>query len=200
MVTPRDLMGGQELNLAEVNANTLRGSDGPGLPEIRAWALGVLKDIKDTFTTIYILGSWYGNLSRMVASDPDIGYDRIINVDQDRKVLQIGAEITEKLGYGFIESMCKDANRLNYSMLDSDGLVINQCCTDIRGDGWFKNIPAGSMVLLTGRNNIPDAVNQFKGTGHLAEAYPLSSILYAGKKRFSDPETDYEGYLLIGVK
>lgn len=184
----------------EVNANTIRGSEGPGLPEFRSWSLDVLKKIKNKFDTIYILGSWYGNLSLMIAEDSDIGYDRIFNVETDKSVLETGAEIAEKLGHDFIEPMHKDANKLDYRMLGENGLVINQSCTDIDGDQWFKNIPDGTMVLLTGRNNNPKAIKQFTSAGDLAETFPLNKILYAGKKEFTDPETDYDGYLLIGIK
>lgn len=192
-----DLQENYELN--EVNANTIQGSEGPGLPQFRNWSLDELKKIKNKFDTIYILGSWYGNLSLMIADD-DIGYDRIINVEVDKSVLETGSEIAEKLGYQFIESMHKDANKLDYRMLGDDGLVINQSCTDIAGDGWFKNIPDNTMVLLTGRNNNPKAIKQFSSAGDLAETFPLSKILYAGKKGFTDPETEYDGYLLIGIK
>lgn len=195
-----DLSTESQLDLTEVNANTLQGSEGPGLPQFRKWSLEELKKIKDKFDTIYILGSWYGNLSLMIADDSDIGYDRIFNVEADKSVLETGAEIAEKLGYDFIEPMYKNANKLDYRMLGDDGLVINQSCTDIDGDQWFKNIPEGTMVLLTGRNNNPKAIKQFTGVGDLAETFPLTKILYAGKKKFTDPETDYDGYLLIGIK
>lgn len=195
-----DLTTEAQSDLTEVNANTLQGSEGPGLPEFRRWSLEELKKIKNKFDTIYILGSWYGNLSLMIADDPDIGYDRIFNVESDKSVLKTGAEIAEKLGYDFIEPMLKDANKLDYRMLGDNGLVINQSCTDIDGDGWFKNIPRGTMVLLTGRNNNPKAIKQFTGVGNLAETFILNKILYAGKKQFTDPETDYNGYLLIGIK
>lgn len=186
--------------ITEVNANTLAGSEGPGLPEFRAWSLDVLKTIKNKFDTIYILGSWYGNMSWLLAEDPDIGYDRIFNVEIDKKSSNIGDEITKKLKFASIEPMIKNANDLNYHMLEDNGLVINQSCTDIKGNQWFKNIPKNTMVLLTGRNNNPKAINQFTSVGDLAEYYPLSKILYANKKNFVDPETKYEGYLLIGIK
>lgn len=186
--------------LSEVNANTLKGSEGPGLPEFRAWALTTLKKYKSKFDTIYIIGSWYGNLSLMIADDDDISYDRIINVELDKKTLKIGDEIRQKLGYEFIEPMYKDANDLDYRLLDSDGLVINQCCIEMEHDQWFKNIPKDTMVLLTARNNAPDAVAKFNSVTDLAEKYPLSKILFADKKQFVDPETDFSGYMLIGRK
>ena len=184
----------------EVNPNTLKGSEGPGLPEFRRWALDTLKKYQSKFDSIYIIGSWYGNLSLMIADDDDIGYDRIINVELDKKTLDIGAEIADKLGHKFIEPMYKDANTLDYRLLGKDGLVINQCLIEMEHDRWYENIPEGTMVLLTARNNARGAVNDYHSAGEIAERYPMSKILFAGKKDFTDPETDYEGYMMIGIK
>ena len=104
------------------------------------------------------------------------------------------------LGYKFIEPMYKDANDLDYRLLGPNGLVINQSCTNIEGTDWFTNIPSGTMVAVTARNNDLDAVNQFESIYNLSEKYPLSKILYANKKEFQDPETQYDCYLLIGIK
>ena len=195
-----ELTARRTVGINEVNSNTLSGSEGPGLPEFRSWSLQELKKIKSNFDTIYILGSWYGNLGLMIADDDDISYDRIINVEADKNVLDTGDEIAQKLGYEFIEPMHRDANKLDYNLLGKNGLVINQSCTDIDGDEWFSNIPNNAMVLLTGRNNNPKAINQYSGLLNLAESFPLSKILYANKKSFTDPETEYDGYLLIGIK
>lgn len=187
-------------SLTEVNSNTHSGSNGPGLPQFREWALTELKKIKTKFDSIYILGSWYGNLSLMIADDDDIGYDRIFNVELDKEALKTGNEIAKKLGYDFIESMHKDVNELDYRMIGSDGLVINQSCVDIENDQWFENIPSGTMVLLTARNNNPNAVNQFTSLTDMIDRYPLKKVLFAGKKQFEDPETEYQGFMLIGIK
>jgi hypothetical protein len=136
----------------------------------------------------------------MIQKDDDIGFDRIINVDTDKEAIETGSEIIEKLGYDFIESMYKDANQLDYRQLGPDGLVINSSCNNINNDGWFDNIPAGTLVALSGRNNDPKSINNFESMYDLAETYPLSKILYAGKQNFTDPETDYDCYLLIGLK
>lgn len=186
--------------LTEVNPNTLKGSEGPGLNECRQYLLDKLKEIKTDFDTIYILGSWYGNLSMMIEKDEDISFDRIINVELDNIALTTGQEIIDQLGYEFIEPMHKDANELDYRQLGTNGLVINQSCTNIKGDDWFKNIPEGTMVALTARNNDEKATNQFDSVYDLVERYPLTNILYAGKNDFSDPETPFECYLVIGTK
>ena len=187
-------------DLTEVNPNTLQGSEGPGLNECRQYLLDKLKEITTDFDTIYILGSWYGNLSMMIEKDNDINFDRIINVETDKEALETGQEVINKLGYQFIEPMLKDANELDYRQLGKKGLVINQSCTNIEGNDWFTNIPKGTIVALTARNNDDKATNQFNSVYDLVERYPLDNILYAGKSNFEDPETPYDCYLVIGTK
>lgn len=184
----------------EVNPDTLAGSEGPGLHESRLFVLDKLKDIQNKFDTIYILGSWYGNLSIMIEQDTDIGYDKIINVDIDKEKILTSEKIIKNLGYDFIEFMNVDANELDYRQLGQNGLVIGQSCNNIENDEWFNNIPEGTMVALTARNNDSKAVNQFDSTFDLAERYTLKNILYAGKDTFTDPETSYETYVIIGIK
>ena len=187
-------------NLVEVNPNTLEGSEGPGLPECRQFVLEQLKKIKTNFDTIYILGSWYGNLSMMIENDDDFSFDRIINVESDEEVLNTGQAVINKLGYEFIHGMLKNANTLTYQELGNDGLVINTSCNNIKGDEWFSNIPDGTLCVFSARNNDEGAINKFNSTIELVEKYPLSKILFAGKKEFEDPETKYEYYLVIGKK
>lgn len=187
-------------NLNEVNPNTLQGSEGPGLNECRQYLLKHLKKIKTDFDTIYILGSWYGNLSMMIENDDDISFDRIINVELDENALSAGQEIIEKLGYEFIYPMHKDANLLTYQELGDNGLVINTSCNNIEGEEWFNNIPEGTTCLFTARNNDDGAINTFNSTFDLVEKYPLKEILFAGKNKFEDPQTKYDYYLVIGIK
>jgi pyrimidine deaminase RibD-like protein len=187
-------------SLLEVNPNTLSGSEGPGLNECRTYLLEQLKKIKTEFDTIYILGSWYGNLSMMIENDNDFNFDRIINVESDKEALETGQEVIDKLNYKFIYGMYKDANTLTYQELGNNGLVINTSCNNIDGTDWFANIPDNTMCILSARNNDEGAINKFNSTIDLLEKYPLNNILYAGKKEFMDPETKYDYYLVIGTK
>lgn len=186
--------------LFEVNPDTVQGSEGPGLNENREYLIEKLKEIKQNFNTIYILGSWYGNLSILIDKDTDIGYDKIINVENDKEKVETSEKIIKNLGHEYIDFMYKDANDLDYRQLGKNGLVINTSCNNIQGSRWFDRIPEGTMVVLSARNNDSKAPQQFESVYELAEAYPLSTILYAGKREFRDPETEYDYYLLIGKK
>jgi SAM-dependent methyltransferase len=168
----------------------LQGSFESGLILNKLWLIHELKKIQDQFSTIYILGSWYGNMSILLAKN-NIQYDHIVNVDRDTSVVRKAQRIARILNIDDrIEPMIKDANRLDYRQLDQDGLVINTSCHDMANQGWFDRIPAGVLVALQSRDDVDHDLDQ----------YDLSETLYQGSRSARDPETDYQSLLRIGVK
>ena len=148
--------------------------------------------------TIYVLGSWYGNLGVLLALDPVIRYKQLINVETDPDFLQASERIHDRLGMDNTEYMLKDANDLDYQQLGRDGVVINTSLTDMPGQAWFDNIPAGTLVVLQSRDNDPG--NAAHSTQDIIDLYPLSEIIYDGELQLKDPETEYTRYMVIGIK
>jgi hypothetical protein len=178
------------MRLVEFSPLTLRGSFESGLILNKLWLIHELKKIQDQFSTIYILGSWYGNMSILLAKS-QIQYDHIVNVDSDPQVVRGSQRIARAMGLDDrIEPMVQDANRLDYRQLDEDGLVINTSCHDMENLGWFDHIPDGVMVALQSRDDVD----------HDLSDYDLSRTLYQGTRSAEDPETDYRSVLRIGVK
>ena len=178
------------MKLLEFSPLTLRGSFESGLILNKLWLLHQLQKIQNQFSTIYILGSWYGNMSILLAKG-NIQYDHIVNVDQNPRVVRGAQRIARILHIDDrIEPMVKDANRLDYRQLDPDGLVINTSCHDMQNHGWFDHIPDGVLVALQSRDDVDHDLDQ----------YDLSSTLYQGQRSAQDPETRYTSVLLIGVK
>jgi len=178
------------MKLLEFSPPTLQGSFESGLILNKLWLIHELKKIQDQFSTIYILGSWYGNMSILLAKS-DIQYDHIVNVDKDPKVVRGSQRITRILDIDDrIEPMVKDANELDYRQLDEDGLVINTSCHDMANRGWFDHIPSGVLVALQSRDDVDHDLDQ----------YDLSRVLYQGTRKARDPETRYTSVLRIGVK
>ena len=176
--------------LKEFTPDTLAGSFDRGLIFNKLWLIHELARIKDSFSTIYILGSWYGNLSLLLAKS-NINYDHIVNVDTDADRVRQGQAMARQMHVADrIEPMVKDANRLNYMQLDKNGLVINCSVHDMENLGWFDNIPSGVMVVLQSRTDVD----------HDFDSYPLQNILYDGDHEFVDPETEYTSLLRIGIK
>ena len=177
------------MRLVEFSPLTLNGSFESGLIFNKLWLIHELRKIKDQFSTIYILGSWYGNMSIML-SRSDIDYDHVVNVDQDAAVTRQAKRIGGMLGLDHVTYWAKDANQLDYRQLDRDGLVINTSCHDMENRGWFDHIPAGVLVALQSRDDVDDDLHSYK----------LSKILYQGRRRAQDPETEYVSILRIGIK
>ena len=178
------------MRLREFTPDTLAGSFDRGLIFNKLWLIHELATIKDTFSTIYILGSWYGNLSILLARS-DIDYKHIVNVDTDAKRVRQGQAIAKQMHVADrIEPMVADANELDYRQLDSNGLVVNCSIHDMPNSGWFDHIPRGVMVALQSRTDIDHNIN----------SYALKTILYDGTKQLADPETEYTSLLRIGIR
>lgn len=188
------------MRIREVSPDTVAGSWSDDLVLSKLWLIRKLKGINHRFGTVYILGSWYGNLSLLML-DKHLEFDKLINVDINAKALDSGDRMADKLGLsGKITSMRKDANELDYRQISDGGLVINTSCNNISGMDWFNSIPDGTVVALQGRDNDPGAVNVFDDSHSLASMYECSRVLYDGHIALEDPETGYTRYMLIGIK
>ena len=178
------------MKLLEFSPLTLSGSFHRGLVFNKLWLIHELEKIQNSFSTIYILGSWYGNMSILLAKS-SIEFDHIVNVDADRQAVATGYKIAKLMNVDDkIEPMVKDANELDYRQLDSQGLVINTSCHDMSNQGWFDNIPRGIIVALQSRDDVDDDLTGYK----------LSRTLFEGTKQLRDPETKYTSILKIGIK
>lgn len=184
--------------LTESSGYSLAGSFTRDLIASKVWLLHELARIAPRVGTIYVLGSWYGNLGVLLALDPVIKYKWLINVETNSKFLQASKRIHDHLGMGNTEYMLKDANNLDYRQLGDNGVVINTSLTDMQGQGWFDNIPAGTLVAMQSRDHDPG--NAAYSTQDIIDRFPLSEIIYDGELDLEDPETEYTRYMVIGVK
>ena len=185
-------------NLDESSGYSLAGSFTHDLIASKVWLLTELARIAPQVGTVYVLGSWYGNLGVLLALDPVIKYKKLINVEADKKFLQASKRIHNHLGMGNTEYMLADANTLDYRQLGPDGVVINTSLTDMPGQAWFDRIPAGTLVVMQSRDHDPG--NAAQSTQDIVDRYPLSEIIYDGQIELEDPETVYTRYMVIGVK
>lgn len=188
--------------LAEVNANTLEGSSSPNLNLERFWAISALGQLQDRFGTIYVLGSWYGNVSLLLFMMKHyLRFDRIINDDIDEQALQTGHRRLQQLGLASqVSSLHQDANQLAYDELGRNGLVMNLSCHNISGMDWFRHIPRGTWVVLQARDRDPGAVNRYSSFAEFDQAYPLEQEFYTGVLPLDDPDGAYRQYMKIGTR
>lgn len=184
--------------LDESSGYTLAGSMTRDLTASKVWLLSELEHIQKQFSTMYVLGSWYGNLALYMKLQPRIEVDKIILVEKNQEFLNVSKQILDRAGADNVEYMLKDSNKLNYQQLGDSGVVVNTSLTDMPGRAWFLNIPPGTLVAMQARDNDPN--RSFNNTRDIVERFPLNEIIYHGTMRLRDPETEYTRYMVIGRK
>ena len=73
--------------LEESSGYSLKGSFTHDLTTSKVWLIQELAKIKPSITTLYILGSWYGNLALYMTLDPEVRVKKFINVETDQDML-----------------------------------------------------------------------------------------------------------------
>lgn len=182
----------------ESSGYSLQGSFTRDLTASKVWLMTELARIKPTITTLYILGSWYGNLALYMTLDPVVKVKKFINVETDQNMLNQSQRMMNHIGASNVEYMFKDANDLDYRQLGMDGAVVNTSLTDMDGSKWFRNIPDGTLVAMQARDHDPGY--QYHSTDDILRKFPLSQVMYQGSLKLQDPETKYRRFMVIGRK
>ena len=185
-------------NLDESSGYSLRGSFTRDLTASKVWLLQELARVAPKISTMYVLGSWYGNLSLYQTLQPTVDVDQIINVEKNINMLDTSQAILDLAGAQNVKYMLADANDLDYRQLGKHGVVVNTSLTDMPKRAWFLNIPSGTVVVMQGRDQDPN--RNFESTKDIVDRFPLSQVLYHGNMPLRDPETEYTRYMVIGVK
>ena len=185
-------------NLDESSGYSLAGSFTRDLIASKVWLLNKLEQIQHHYSTMYILGSWYGNLAVFMTLQPTIEVDQIINVEINTEMLDTSQSILDHVGAKNVKYMFADANDLDYRQLGPDGVVINTSLTEMPEHEWFDHIPVGTLIAMQARNQDPGV--KFNSAKDIQNRYPLSQVLYHGNMQLRDPETEYQRYMIIGVK
>ena len=185
-------------SLDESSGYSLAGSLTRDLTASKVWLLSELEQIQKDFSTIYVLGSWYGNLALYMTLEGRIQADKVVLVEKDKNFLSASKRLLDLAGADNIEYMLKDSNKVDYRQLGDRGCVINTSLTDMQGRSWFLNIPDGTLVVMQGRDHDPN--RNVSSTQDIVDRFPLSQVLYHGRMGLRDPETEYTRYMVIGRK
>ncbi len=184
--------------ITESSGYSLQGSFTHDLTTSKVWLMQELARIQPRMGTVYVLGSWFGNISLYMHLLPLLKTSKIINVERDRNMLAQSRRMLAHIGADNVEHMLADANDLDYRQLGPDGVVINTSLTDMPGRAWFDNIPVGTTVVMQARDHDPG--RQFHSTQDILDRYPLTNVEYQGKIELRDPETEYNRFMVIGTK
>lgn len=181
----------------EASPDTLEGSFTDDLVTSKKWLANKLKQgYKDRcLRTIYILGSWYGNLA-LFLQKAELVFDNIVLIDKDANVLMKSEKLLRPAfdpgKLIFIDTDAKDV------IYDKPGIVINTSINDMNID-WYDNVPKGMRVVIQGRDSVAGPT-RIADMEQFTDMFPMSKTEYLGKKELSDPETEYTRYMKIGRK
>ena len=186
------------MRIFEVSQNNLKDSFSKDLVKSKTWLAEELAKIRTDFKNVYILGSWYGNLSLILFQEHKIKFQHLYNVDVNEESLMQGEELAMNLGVAQdIDIVHKNANDVVYL---APSLIINTSVNNIENAGWFENIPLGTLVVMQSRNKDPGGVNRYNSAAELAANYPLSKVLYCDKLRLQEKQGSYARFMVIGIK
>jgi precorrin-6B methylase 2 len=185
-------------DLTESSGYSLRGSFTHDLTTSKVWLLQELARIEPRVGTVYVLGSWFGNISLYLHLMLLLDHGAIINVERDKNMLAQSQRMLDHIGAQDVEHMLADANDIDYRQLGPNGVVINTSLTDMPGRAWFDNIPAGTRVVMQARDHDPG--RQFHSIKDILNRYPLTTVEYQGKLKLQDPETEYTRFMVIGTR
>ena len=184
--------------LEEESPNTLEGSFTNDLIISKQWLCDILKKgLKDhNAQTIYILGSWYGNLA-LFLKEAGINFDKLVLVDIDEKVLKFSEELLRPFfDVGQLVFLNVDACDIIY---DHPGIVINTSVNDMSTD-WYKKVPKNILTIVQGRDSVSSSYTKISDMKQFVDMFPMSKTYYTGKKVLTDPKIDYSRYMKIGLK
>lgn len=182
----------------EESPDTVKGSFTDDLVLSKIWLAKTLKKIlgDSCARTIYILGSWYGNLA-FILDYEKIVFDKIVLVEIDEQSLGISEKGLRKIFEpGKLVFLHTDAKDMIY---DDIGIVINTSINDMPTD-WYENVPNGMPVIVQGRDNLGTVDTMIADMEQFDDMFPMSKVSYLGKKELHDPEKEYTRYMKIGVK
>lgn len=185
-------------DLTESSGYSLQGSFTHDLTTSKVWLMQELARIQPNISTMYSLGSWFGNLSLYIHLLPLLDVGKIINVERDAAMLRQSQRMLDHVGADSVAHMLADANDLDYRQLGPDGVVVNTSLTDMPGREWFDRIPNGTRVVMQARNQDPG--EQFHSARDILDKFPLTTVEYQGKLDLQDPETKYSRFMVIGQK
>ncbi len=182
----------------EASPDTLEGSFTDDLVNSKLWLCDKLKQgLKGKCArTIYILGSWYGNLAMLLQKE-GITFDDIVLIDNDENVLRTSQSVLKPFFKpGKLVFLNTDAKDVIY---DKPGIIINTSVNDM-DTSWYDNVPEGRRVIIQGRDQVSKAVNKIADMNQFDDMFPMTKVNYLGSRDYNDPETDYTRYMKIGTK
>lgn len=165
----------------------------------KLWLIGELsRHTELAGATVVVVGAWYGILPLLINWTVPVRPARMLCVDIDPAACALGRQVVGAL-YPNVEFEVADAMRLDYARLSPGRppIVVNTICEHLPDvPGWWRLIPAGTLVAMQSNNYAacPDHVNWVPGVAAMKAQTPLSTVLFEGEL----PTSVLDRFMLIG--
>lgn len=183
----------------ESSPDTIKGSFSDDLVLSKIWLCKQLIELDlVSFDCIYILGSWYANMSLFLV-DRHFDFDQCYNIDWDWEKTEKANHILKRMKvHDRVRAVRADVNQVAFK--GDRILVINTSTNDIEGRKWLNHIPTGAVVALQGKNHQEES-NGIDTYEKFVQAYPLDETLFTGFITLDDVKGDpYQRFMKIGIK
>ena len=165
----------------------------------KLWLISELQRVQElASSSLVVLGAWYGILPLLVnwrvASPPD----RMVCVDIDPGVSELGERLIGAL-FDNLEYRRGDVMANDGAVPGNADVLVNTICEHLpRLTTWWDRVPAGQLSVLQTNNytRCPDHVNCVDSIDEFKRQTPLSEVVFEGVMRFSD----LDRYMLIGYR
>lgn len=152
-----------------------------GQIESKLWLVDALNGVVPRQAyNICIVAGWVGVLVPLLWWRTPHLIRRLVLVDNDPVALEIAKVLhAELIAEKKLELIEADATKFEYDF--NFNLIINTACEHFGDSQWFKNIPAGRLVVLQSTNaDQPDHIRTVTSALQLHEQYPMKLSLYSG--------------------
>ena len=182
--------------LEEASPDTLEGSFTPDLVESKTWLAKLLaKGLKGKNAgTIYVLGSWYGNMG-IFLQQAGVNFNKLVLVEPDEEKLMRSKDLLQQLNdNGKLILIHQKAEDIVY---EKPCVVINTSCNET-GPVFLTKLPDNVLCCLQARNSNEDTLFPTEQMEDFVDYFPLEKVYYTGEKQLEDPEINYTRFMKIG--
>jgi hypothetical protein len=168
----------------------------------KLWLCEELEKLFDQIDNIWIYGGWVGMTAFLLKSRNNIKINKIKSWDIDPECEKIADLINENWVWQewAFKAYTGDCNKIQPEIGSTD-LIINTSTEHFTGDEWWQRIPKGMIVALQG-NNMPhkDHYYHSENLDEFIQQYPVTELLYSGKKDFDYGSWGFSRFMIVGIK
>jgi hypothetical protein len=160
----------------------------------------LLATLGGRFSTVWVMGGWYGVLPAMLFDDPRFSIGRVVSFDIDPDCRPVAETLNGRaFREGRFAAVTADMYALDYGGEDRPDLVVNTSCEHIPDmAAWLALLPQGPPLVLQSNDYFsePEHVNCVADLSAFIAQCRLSTLAYSGALDLRK----YTRFMLIGSR